>query len=252
MLQKKDELDLKIQRKIAIFLSLVTYQLILGWIKLVKRYRIHNLSQIRQEFEELSSKGQGPVVYCANHLTLIDSMLIIWALAPARKYVKHPELFPWNLPEKRNFYNNLAMRALCYVGKCIPVLRGGTLKETQRTLDLISYLLSCGESIMIFPEGGRSRTGRVDVESSAYAVGRILQSAPGARVLCIYLRGKGQDRYSDYPKPGEEFDISLKMIAPTTQERGLRASKAIATQVIRQLSDMELSYFESAASLHRQ
>ena len=74
--------------------------------------------------------------------------------------------------------------------------------------------------MLIFPEGGRSRVGRVDTENFMYGVGRMLQEAPQARVLCVFARGVGQRVYSNYPKAGEAFVVRMKPIAPTTTVQG--------------------------------
>ena len=243
------EPTLRLQRRLSLGFIPVTYLAVSTWMRLGKRYRIYELDRVRREFEEIASQGEGPFIICANHLTLIDSMLIIWALRPMWRYVRAPRTFPWNLPDKRNFFHSHLRRMLCYMGKCVPVLRGGPREEAQRTFRKISYLLSQGESIMIFPEGGRSRTGRVDTENYAYAVGRILQDSPGARVLCVYLRGRGQEHYGDLPRRGEGFDVSLKAIAPSTRDRGLRGGRDLATQIIEELKNMELAHFEKRGDL---
>ncbi len=41
---------------------------------------------------------------------------------------------------------------------------------------------------MIFPEGGRTRTGRVDTEGFSYGVGRFVKEFPDLKVMCLYLR----------------------------------------------------------------
>ena len=81
---------------------------------------------------------------------------------------------------------------------------------------------------MIFPEGGRSRTGRVEPDSATYDVGRLIRSVPGCRVLCVYMRGEAQRAYSDIPARGERFRLSLCEIEPKSGHTGLRASRDVA------------------------
>jgi 1-acyl-sn-glycerol-3-phosphate acyltransferase len=76
--------------------------------------------------------------------------------------------------------------------KCLPVTRGGERTAVADVLNRFVYLLSQGEVGMIFPEGGRSRSGRVEVDMAAPGVGRVVTTLPGCRVLCVYLRGERQ------------------------------------------------------------
>jgi 1-acyl-sn-glycerol-3-phosphate acyltransferase len=175
---------------------------------------------------------------------MIDSAIIIWALAPFRRFVVNSQYFPWNLPEKNNFFNNFFLRFCCYLSRCIPVERRGPPDETRRVLDKIQDLLSSQESIMIFPEGHRSRSGRIDTENYAYGVGRIVQGTPGTSVLCLYLRGKHQKTYSNLPRWGDTFYIDMEVIKPSSPDHGLRGSRDIASQIIGKLDEMEKKYFE--------
>jgi hypothetical protein len=97
---------------------------------------------------------------------------------------------------------------------------------------------------MVFPEGQRSRTGRVELESAAYGVGRIVGSLAGCRVLCVYLRGEGQETYSDAPRRGERFRGRMALIEPKSDQPGLRGSLDIARQVVAQLVELERSHFD--------
>jgi 1-acyl-sn-glycerol-3-phosphate acyltransferase len=126
------------------------------------------------------------------------------------------------------------------------VLRRGPPEEARRALDKVAFLLSRGQSVLVFPEGGRSRAGRVDTQNFVYGVGRMVQETPSARVLCVFARGLGQRAFTNYPRHGETFFIRLKSVAPTTAFRGLRGDRDLATQIVRQLSVMEQEYLEHA------
>jgi len=108
-----------------------------------------------------------------------------------------------------------------------------------------AYLLKKKENLMIFPEGTRSRRGRVNTEDYPYGVGRFICNIPGCRVMCIYLRGNGQETYSNFPKFGEAFTMAVEECQPKSQLKGLRAQKDCSEQVIRNLARMEKVYFDS-------
>jgi hypothetical protein len=153
-------------------------------------------------------------------------------------------LLPWNTPERTNFASTLRNRILTYLAKCIPIRRGGRRDEVAAVLDRVIHLSNRGEMALVFPEGGRSRTGRVDPVNSAWGVGRIIGSIPGCNVLCVYLRGHGQDTWSDTPAKGERFYVDIECIQPKSDARGVRRSMDFSRQVIAQLIQMERKYLD--------
>jgi hypothetical protein len=238
----RDRVALRLQEAVAQALIPLTYHGLVTWMRW-RRYRIAGLAEARLTFR--AQAGRGPLLICANHLTLIDSLFIQWAMAPAWRLFVGPRLFTWNLPDRHNLFRRRWVRVVGYLGKCVPVVRRATPEETRRTLDKIAFLFSRGQSVLVFPEGGRSRVGRVDTENFSYGVGRMLQETPGVRVLCVFLRGRGQAAYSDYPRPGETLVVRFRGIEPVTAFQGMRGARDLATQIVRTLSDMENEAFES-------
>ena len=105
---------------------------------------------------------------------------------------------------------------------------------------------------MIFPEGGRSRIGRVDTENFSYGVGSILQEYPEARVLCVFFRGRQQMDFSTLPARGDEFYVDLRLLRPESKDQGLRGARDISTQIIQALAEMEKEYFRKGENATRQ
>lgn len=227
--------------RVAVF---ITAPLIICALRLAG-YRIRNLRNIRQEIARSMRQHNGPWLICANHLTLIDSFLLAYAMFPAYRYMLKYRLVPWNVPEHANFNRGILLSFLCYLVKCIPVKRGGDRNSIKRSMAKCAYLLNHGQNLMIFPEGTRSRTGRVSSENCTYHVGRLVNKIPGTRVLCLYLRGDRQKTYSNFPKLGETFTLTAYQFRPKTGLRGLRAHRDCARQIIDQLSKMEIAYFDS-------
>ncbi len=207
-------------------------------------YRMRNLREIRRQCAEEFSRHKGPWIICANHLTMIDSFILTYALFSLGGHIKDYRKLPWNLPERSNFQSNIVLTVLCYLSKCIPIDRGGPREKTKKILDKCVYLLCSGESIMIFPEGGRTRTGRVDKEGFSYGVGRFVKDVVGCKIMCIYLRGDKQVNYSLIPAWGEKFSAAVEVFTPTAATgRGLRAQREYAAQIIERLVQMEERYF---------
>ena len=244
MLTLRERLSLSLQREVGRLLGPVWIPLVFVLMRLVYRWKIEGVRDTRAEFQRLRTDSSSPLVVCANHLTKVDSFLIAVALGTPGWFLRHYASLPWNTPDQRNFANSWSMRVLIYIMKCIPVQRGGDRRAVGRTLACLTHVLSRGEVGLIFPEGGRSRTARVDTSAQTYGVGRIVKSLPGCRVLCVYLRGEHQDGYSDLPVRGERFRVQIQSFEPKTERRGLRASVEISRQILNRLATMEEQHFD--------
>jgi len=247
-MDRKSELFLHMQS----FIGRLTVIIIAPLYFLASRiffYRVHNLKEIRRQCAEEFSRHKGSWIICANHLTMVDSFLLTYAIFSLSGYIKDYEKLPWNLPERSNFQKNIILTVLCYLSKCIPIDRGGPREKTKKTLDKCIYLMRHGQNIMIFPEGGRSRTGRVDKEGFSYGVGRFVQDVEGCKIMCVYMRGDKQTSYSCIPAWGEKFSAQVEVFTPVPAAvDGLRAQREYATQIIDRLAQMEEKYFV----MHRQ
>jgi predicted DNA-binding protein len=212
-------------------------------------YRVRDLRKIRQECAHLLRNHEGPWIICANHLTMIDSCIITYATLSLPRHLLQYRRLPWNLPERTNFQRNILLAIFCYLAKCIPINRGGNREEMKKTLDKCNTILEWNQPILIFPEGGRSRTGRVNTKGYSYGVGRFVKDFKDCKIMCLYLRGDKQHTYGFIPRIGERFTMSVEVLQPQlTEENGLRAQRYYAEQIIKQLEQMEDSYFTA----HRQ
>ncbi len=210
----------------------------------VMRWRIVGARALRREYARLRAGSDAPLLICANHLTMLDSFVISWALGGAGYYLRDFGGLAWNTPERRNFADSFWKRVLAYMLKCIPVTRGANRGEVALVLNKVAFLMSRGETAMIFPEGRRSRSGRVDRTNVAYGVGRLVSSLPGCRVLLVYARGEGQQDWSDTPARGERFHVTLRCIEPKSDARGLRGSLDVSRQIVTQIAEMEEAWFD--------
>jgi hypothetical protein len=206
-------------------------------------YRIEGISEARRQYREIRSRQNTPLLICANHLTLIDSALIAWALGSPWWYVRRFSAFPWNVPEQTNFAATRGQRILAYVFKCLPIVRGGSREGVAEVLGRLGAVLETGEVGLVFPEGGRSRSGRVEEESAAYGVGRVVRAVEGCQVLCVYLRGEAQETYTAIPARGDRFRVALRVVEPKSHHGGLRGSRDVARQIVGVLAEMEREYF---------
>ena len=208
-------------------------------------WRIVDAAPARREFARLRRESTAPLLVCANHLTMVDSFVIAIALGSPWWFITHFGALPWNTPERDNFSRTWWLRLAIWVMKCIPVERGGDRREVGRTLERFGWVLAQGDVGLIFPEGGRSRSGRIDAEAATYGVGRVVKSLPGCRVLCVYLRGESQASYSDAPVRGERFRLLFSSLEPKTEHAGMRGSLAITRQILARLAALETEWFDA-------
>ena len=209
------------------------------------RYRIADVEAVRARYRVLRAQSDGPILLCANHLTLVDSFLIAWACGGLTYWLTHFDELPWNTPERTNFGKTWVARTLIYMAKCIPITRGGAREDVGDVLERVKHLLESGETALLFPEAGRSRTGRVEESSAAWGVGRIVGAVPQCRVLCVYARGRQQETWGNFPAKGDTIDVALACIEPKSDAKGVRRSRDLAQQIIRQLMNMEAAHEEA-------
>ena len=205
-------------------------------------YKIENIKSIRNQFKSII-KNKKPLVICANHLTFIDSCLIIWALAPNYWYQFNYKYFSWNLPAGDFFGKKWYYRVIAFLAKCIFIHRDASASHHNEILNICKNLLLKGEIITIFPEGKRSRTGRFEETQMTYGVGKIIQNIPNCRVLCIYVRGDKQETYSNYPLKNSSFYISMNLVTPKTELSGREGCSEIVHQIASVIKTQENDYF---------
>lgn len=236
-------LALRAQRAISYICFALFGPVLVGLFRFRFRFSAHRIDAVRAQYRALRAAHPGPLLICSNHLTLIDSIIQAIVLGSLWDYLRHPTSLPWNLPEVKNFYHRWHWRLVCYLGRCIPVQRGGSAEQARSAQARMRHVLALGDAIAIFPEGKRSRDGRVDDRDFSYGVGQLLNQVPEAAVLCVYLRGMRHGGFADFPAPGERFYVQLRMCTPRSVEQGRRRARELSAQVIAQLKAMEADYF---------
>jgi hypothetical protein len=239
----RNRMALRMQRLLS-YLGLVVFgPVVLALFRFRFKFSAHELAQVRARYGALRAAHPGPLLICSNHLTLIDSIIQTVLLASLWGYLRHPAALPWNLPEAKNFHHNWRWRLVCYLGRCIPVQRGASREHAALAQARMRYVLDRGDAIAIFPEGKRSRDGRVDDRDFSYGVGQLLNQNPDAKVLCVYLRGMRFGGFADFPRMGERFYLQLQMVAPQSGSQGLRRARDLSAQVVARIKAMEAEYF---------
>lgn len=224
------------------------YYLCTAAMKFHGRFTIENLAEVRRLYRD-AAKDDAPLVICANHLTFIDSALILWALGTGPWYLFNFRRFSWNLPAGDFFKKKAFHRFMGTIAKCIFIYRNGSKEHKQSVIELCTQLVRDGEVVTIFPEGKRSRTGRFDPDALTYGVGKMVTGLGGyCRVLCVYMRGHQQDTFSNYPRKGSRFHCDAKLIHVRTAKQGRDGYAEVVGQVGRELKSMEDRYFAARST----
>jgi 1-acyl-sn-glycerol-3-phosphate acyltransferase len=236
---------LTIQREVGRLSAVVWITSIVFAMRYLMRYRVKDAVKLRRRFRAMMRENDQPVLICANHLTMADSAVVAWALGGSWWYLFNYSRMPWNLPEYTNYASLWPSRFGAWITKCIPIRRGGNRKQVSGVIQRVQHLLARGETALIFPEAGRSRTGRVQFDSIAHGVGRIMNSVRDCQALCVYMRGDRQTTWSTVPARGDSFYVDFELFQPESEHSGLRRSKDLAEQIVARLSVMEQQYFAS-------
>ncbi len=239
--ESMNKMGLWFQQLICFLLFPLLYLLCIFWMKYVRKYRINNLSEIRDQYRKICQANANGLLVCPNHLTFIDSMLLIWAFASPWQYSTHFRSLCWNLPKASHVKESWVHRVVCYLGKCLLIEK--ELSASKQTMSTASKLLQKGHHIMVFPEGTRSDTGRVNEKNFVYGVGQLHIDSELPQVLMVYLRGKQQLKATKLPVKGEHFTIDMKLVEIQSDQKGRRAMRDVAGKMIGALVELEELYW---------
>jgi len=145
--------------------------------------------------------GRGLLSF-SNHVSLFDDPLLISNLGATRyRDVR------WIAADHINFFGSRLKGILFSAGKCVPLIRGGGLK--QPGFDFLRERLLAGEWVHIFPEGGRSRRaeGRLQLPFKI-GVGRLIcEASPVVMPFFHYGMHRVQPIGATLPRRGQEVKV---------------------------------------------
>jgi 1-acyl-sn-glycerol-3-phosphate acyltransferase len=155
----------------------------------VRRY----VRPLSVEGREHLARFRGPAIVIGNHSSHFDTPVILTALPPRIRHkilaaAAADKFFP--LRRKRHWWYSLFAGAF-------PVHRGGGTKQ----LDYPMSLFKKGWSILIFPEGGRSKSGQLARFKAGPAMMAMACKVP---VIPVYIEGLRaiMPKGNRYPTPG--------------------------------------------------
>ncbi|MEU8589275.1 lysophospholipid acyltransferase family protein [Streptomyces sp. NPDC048664] len=181
----------------------------------------------------------GPVILAANHLSFIDSVVIPLVAPRPVAFLAKDEYF-----RRRGLKGRLLRAAFTALG-AVPVERGGH-RAARQALETARQVLAQGKAFGIYPEGSRSRDGRLHRGRTGVA---WLAFASGAPVVPVALLGtdRVQPVGARLPRPRRvtvRFGRPLRFAPDDPAARGARARREATDEImkaIQELSGQELS-----------
>lgn len=131
--------------------------------------------------KENLNRARLPFLFVSNHVSMLDDMFIGSLLFTSRGLFEY-KFMPYHTPEQSNFYTSPIMSWIMEHLKCIPLTRGKGLNQPGM-LQLIERLKD-GGSVHIYPEGTRTRSGRLGAAKPG--VGKIARESQCSVVPCYH------------------------------------------------------------------
>lgn len=195
-----------------------------GWI--VRVFRIPILLLLKMYFrlktvdkKKLTDKQ---VIFVSNHQSFIDA-LVVAGVFPA-KILKKTSFLAIDLYFKKGLMKYIAENA-----NIVVIDINNNIKHT---IEEITNALKQGKNILIFPEGARTKDGKVSQFKKVFA---ILAKELNIDIQCIGIKGafEAYSRYMKFPKPRKIEVKVLEKFSPegTYEEIAAKAEKIIKEYV---------------------
>jgi 1-acyl-sn-glycerol-3-phosphate acyltransferase len=221
-LEAEDVKALRLQWRLSRALVIPVSLVVIAICRFVLKYRLdENIDALRDELWAKLDRHDGPVIWAANHLTLIDSFLVYWAVFPVGRLVEDRRI-PWSTPEYTNYYKlggpvqSALVRGLLYLCRCIPFMRGGedaaAESYRQKAFDKCVWVLREGGAVFVYPEAGRSRSGWLEPRRPKDFLGKLALEVPASKFLCVYLRSDRQIATTAAPPKGDRLRVAADLI----------------------------------------
>jgi 1-acyl-sn-glycerol-3-phosphate acyltransferase len=192
------------------------------------------------------------LLLCSNHQSMIDSFLI-GAIAFYPRVLIRPDLLPYHPAALENFFKGRLMSWMSKKWRCIAVRRG---EHDMFALSQMIKSLKNG-TMILFPEGTRSRTGRVG--SGRVGVGKLIYDS---RPLVIPVAIQGMDKVLPIgcvvPRIFQKIRIiygePLDLDDYFTMEPGKSTSRMIVERVMEEVTELHdflsmKAYLQSARKI---
>lgn len=163
---------------------------------------------------------QGPLIVVANHVHLVDPVLLMLSFPRWITFMAKEELFGYPF-----------LGPFIRWGNVFPVPRTGTLQDKKQALDRARQVLSSGLVMGLFPEGSRSRNGRL---STGKAGAAVLAARTGTPVVPVGIAGTDKIRGVSWlwKRPRIRISMGSPVVLPTVDARLTRSQARALADVV--------------------
>jgi len=163
------------------------------------------LNRVKIIGKEHLDRARLPFLFISNHVTMLDDMFIGPLIFVPRGFFNF-NFMPYHTPEQKNFYLGPIVSWVMEHLKCIPLTRGEGINQPGITS--IIEKLKGGSSVQIYPEGTRTRSGKLG--RGKPGVGKIVYETHCQVVPCYH---SGLEKVlpigSKIPRPFKEVTIII-------------------------------------------
>lgn len=155
---------------------------IFGFVPLFYLFmRVLNRTEVYNK--HVLQRAKPPFLFCSNHVSMLDDAFVgpqvfiprsLWDL----------RFIPYHAPEKKNFFKGPFFSLVMHAARAIPITRGKGIYQSG--MERMINVLKRGNTVHIYPEGTRTRTGQIG--KAKIGVGRLVRES-GAYVIPCYHRG---------------------------------------------------------------
>lgn len=179
----------------------------------------------------------GPLIIAANHVHLLDPILLAIICPRWISFMAKEELFrsPFLMP-------------VIHWAQAFPVRRRGTIKDKREALKQAKDMLDKGLALGVFPEGKRSSEGKLIIAKPGSA---IIASQMGVPILPIGIIGTHKIKLLNWPwsRPGVVVNIGQPFKLPAVEGRLNKSqTKLLTTQLMGKIAAMLPSEYQGAYS----
>lgn len=255
MLLEAEEIEaLRLQWRLSRALVVLVSLVVTAVARFYFKYRLdENIAALRADIWAKLDAHDGPVIWAANHLTLIDSFLVYWAIFPVSRLLEDRRI-PWSTPEYTNYYKlggpvqSALIRGLLYLCRCIPFLRGGEDAASenfrQKAFDKCAWVLKEGGAVFVYPEAGRSRSGWLEPKRPKDFLGKLALEVPNTKFLCVYLRADRQIATTAAPPRGDRLRVVADLIEGVLP--GETNPRDISQRLFNRLAEMQQAWWKGS------
>ncbi len=181
----------------------------------------------------------GPLILVANHVHVLDPILLVFTLPRWITFVAKEELF-----------RSLFLRFWLRWAGSLPLQRDGKVREKQRILEGAKKALDEGSILGMFPEGGRSRDGKLRKGKPGSAVIASKTHVPLLPVGVI-----GTDKIHGigwlWKRPRIVVKIGKPFKLPPTNNKISKAQmQSLTTQMMREIAALLPPEYQGAYEKH--